>query len=125
MIRSLALLLMLLMFGSSAGLQAHTGLTRSVPADGASVAQSPARLELAFSGEVRLVNLVVTDSDGAKVEIENARSMTPSKQFVIPVPALAPGRYKVDWMVMGGDSHKMTGSFSFLVAQENGGIETK
>lgn len=118
------LLMLLLALGHGAMVQAHTGLTRSVPADGARVAQSPAQLELAFSGDVRLVNIQVTDGNGAKVEVGASRSLTPARQFAISVPPLAPGRYKVDWMVMGGDSHKMSGSFSFFVGEEDGGSDT-
>ncbi len=95
---------------------AHTGLSGSVPAAGATLSESPCRLELSFDSDVRLIDVGVTDSNGNKVELETTRQLTPAKSFDIPLPSLAPGEYQVRWVVMGGDSHKMSGKFDFTLA---------
>ena len=110
---SLTIMTVALFFGAVA--QSHTGLVDSIPANGASEMQSPAAIELVFGAEVRLVELRLSDGDGQPVELATSRILTPAKRFRIPVPALAGGNYTVDWVVMGGDSHKMTGRFVFTV----------
>jgi hypothetical protein len=36
-------------------------------------------------------------------------------QFVLPVPLLAPGRYKVTWHVVSVDTHPTEGDFTFEI----------
>ncbi len=110
---SLTILTVALFYGTVA--QPHTGLVHSVPANGASEKNSPADIELVFGAEVRLVDIRLSDGEGKSVELTTSRMLTPAIRFQIPVPTLAAGNYTVDWVVMGGDSHKMTGGFVFTV----------
>lgn len=119
MIRFSLVVVTLLALGQSLIANAHSGLARSVPAKGAALAQSPAQLELGFSGEVRLMSLRVTNTAGDEVKLEQSRSLTPAQQFGLPLPSLQPGDYVVHWMVMGGDSHKMSGDFTFSVTGQD------
>lgn len=105
----------LLALGQSVISHAHSGMTLSVPAGGASVAESPEQLVLSFSGDVRLVSLRVTGAGNEQVKLGQSRSLTPAQRFSLPLPALQPGAYTVHWMVMGSDSHKMDGAFTFFV----------
>lgn len=109
----LTIMTVLLFFGTVA--QSHTGLVDSVPANGASEKRSPPAIELVFGAEVRLVNMKLTDGEGQPVELTTSRILTPARRFRIPMPALAADNYTVDWVVMGGDSHKMTGRIIFTV----------
>lgn len=109
------IMLLLALCSMSVGVGAHTGLSRSVPADGASLAASPARIVLTFSGQVRLFKLQLTDASGARIDLGPGSALAPASEFTVPVKHLAPGRYEVDWVVMGGDGHKMDGRFSFSI----------
>jgi methionine-rich copper-binding protein CopC len=94
---------------------AHTGLIQSIPANGATVYAELPALELIFGAQVRLISLQIIDSEGESIKREKTRDLTPAKRFQIALPALVPGDYKVNWVVMGGDSHKMSGQFGFAV----------
>jgi len=109
---------LLLVVAHSFSSHAHTGMTLSVPADGAGVTGSPATLELVFSGDVRLVRLRITSATKENVALEQSQALTPARRFVLPLPSLQPGVYTVNWVVMGSDSHKMNGNFTFTVREE-------
>lgn len=94
--------------------QAHTSLVASAPAEGESTLP-PAAITLTFGAEVRLVDVRVTHDKAGGINLEKARDLTPATEFTIPVPPLSPGAYRVEWIAMGGDSHKMTGEFGFSV----------
>ena len=42
-------------------------------------------------------------------------SATPSTDFNWSLPSLAQGTYTVKWTALGGDGHKMTDTFRFMV----------
>jgi methionine-rich copper-binding protein CopC len=92
---------------------AHTALTSSLPADEQTVS-APAVLKLDFSGAVSLLVLSVTGKDGA-VDIAFTPSAEAAAQHEVALPTLAPGRYVVDWTILGADGHKVSKSFSFTV----------
>ncbi len=94
--------------------QAHTSLVASAPAEGEST-PPPAAITLTFGAEVRLVEVRVTHDKAGGINLEETRDLTPATEFTIPVPPLTPGGYRVEWIAMGGDSHKMTGEFGFSV----------
>lgn len=94
----------------------HTGLDSSIPADGAMLMESPKTVELDFTADVNLTKFeVVNKMSGAAVEVEFTPSATASSYFSVPVAELAKGHYQVNWALLGGDGHQMTGSFDFMV----------
>lgn len=97
------------------GARAHTGLSGSSPADGESLAQSPEALVLEFPMPVRLVKVELSSAAGAAIDLGKYRVTDAATSFRVVLPPLAPASYRVEWMVMGGDSHKMTGSLGFTV----------
>lgn len=108
-------LLLAMAFLSAMAAHAHTGLIKSVPASGAQEQLSPPAIELLFGADVRLIDLRLTKDDGQAVKLEKSRDLTPARRFRVALPPLSADSYRVDWVVMGGDSHKMTGSFGFSV----------
>ena len=98
---------------------AHPALTKATPADKAVVTGSPAAISLTFSEAPlpKFSGVVVTDAAGKKVKLGTpAISAADKKQLVVPVAAtLTPGPYKVDWFAVAGDTHRVTGKFSFTV----------
>tara|TARA_R110000772_G_scaffold30735_2_gene76324 strand:- start:1523 stop:1942 length:420 start_codon:yes stop_codon:yes gene_type:complete len=100
---------------SSTALLAHTELTEAMPANGAVMHQGPEHVSLNFTEEVRLLQLSVTDSTGHAVEIGFTPRANEEKVFSLMLPALTADTYTVKWMVMGDDSHRVEGEFSFTV----------
>ena len=94
---------------------AHVSMTQSSPENEAMLMQSPEELVLTFSGEVRLAKVLLTDSGNKTVDFNFKPSAQASKQFNYKLPTLSEGQYTVKWMVLGGDGHKMTGTFTFMI----------
>lgn len=103
---------------SAAGAHAHTSLTGSTPADGATLEASPEEIVLTFSEPVRLTarSLEKRGGDGVPLEAPPAER---SEQFVAAVPELSPGEYVVSWRVISADTHVVSGEVSFTVAGEH------
>lgn len=93
---------------------AHTGLHRSVPADGDAVASAPEAIELEFHGEVRLIR-VTPEQDGSEVSTTFAPAASASARYEIPVKGLRSGPVTVGWAAIGEDGHTVTGTFAFTV----------
>jgi methionine-rich copper-binding protein CopC len=96
-------------------LLAHTELQESTPADGAVLQEPPAALELKFSADVQLLKLEIANADGAAQDIAFTASASAAKAFSVPLPAMEPAAYSVNWTILGADGHRMEGSLSFLV----------
>jgi copper transport protein len=101
-----------LLFASS--LAAHSELTSSMPADKASVATAPKEVMLHFSEPVRLTSVSVTGSGGTRQDLSGLPGER-AKDFTVATPGLGDGQYEVTWRALSGDSHVMTGTFSFSV----------
>ncbi|MDN3407177.1 MULTISPECIES: copper resistance CopC family protein [Pseudoalteromonas] len=96
---------------------AHISLKQSTPAQEAMLMKSPEQLSLTFGGEVRLAKVIIKDEKNKSINFDFKPSSTPSTDFNWSLPSLAHGTYTVKWTVLGGDGHKMSDSFSFMVHQ--------
>ena len=94
---------------------AHISLKQSTPAQEAMLMKSPEQLSLTFGGEVRLAKVIIKDEKNKSINFDFKPSSTPSTDFNWSLPSLAHGTYTVKWTVLGGDGHKMSDSFSFMV----------
>ncbi len=113
--KSMKLLLSSVLLLASGLLRAHTHLETAVPADGAVLKASPSTVELTFGAEVQLLKLELAGATGAAVEMDFQASATATKTFSVPLPALAPSAYTVNWTVLGADGHRIEGHFTFTV----------
>jgi methionine-rich copper-binding protein CopC len=93
----------------------HISLKQSIPAQEAMLMQGPEELSLIFSGEVRLAKVIIKDEKNKTINFDFKPSATPSTDFNWSLPSLAQGTYTVKWTALGGDGHKMTGTFRFMV----------
>jgi copper resistance protein C len=94
---------------------AHAKLKSSTPADNASLAVAPKTLTLNFSeaAQLAVLKLII---DGKEIPVAVDRSAKASQDFTLPLPALAPGKYTVQWSaVAADDGHVTKGSFVFSV----------
>ena len=110
---AVAILGLVLTFSASA----HISLKQSTPTQEAMLMKSPEQLSLTFGGEVRLAKVIIKDEKNKSINFDFKPSSTPSTDFNWSLPSLAHGTYTVKWTVLGGDGHKMSDSFSFMVHQ--------
>lgn len=106
---------------------AHPDLVSASPASGAKVT-APAKLELRFSepvnakfsgADVTATKLMVGGALVAKTaKVPGAVTVDPAdpKGMILTFKSpLASGEYKVVWRTVGADTHRITGSYSFIV----------
>ena len=109
--------LAVLAIGTSA--LAHPKLVSAVPAVNGVVTGSPTAIRMTFSEAPfpKLSGVKLTDAAGKAIRT-GAPSISPTEkmQLVVPVTSpLAPGAYKVAWFAVAGDTHRVSGKFSFTV----------
>lgn len=94
---------------------AHAKLQSSTPAADAKLAAAPKTLTLNFSEAAQLAVLKLS-SNGTDVPITVDKTAKASQTFTLALPALAPGKYTVQWSaVAADDGHVTKGSFVFSV----------
>lgn len=111
------LLFCLVAFGGQAF--AHAQLKRAEPAVGGTVASPPKTVALTFTEGVEpgFCSVSLVGPDDRPVETGKPHlAPADGNTLVVDLPALAPGRYRVDWHAVSVDSHKTRGSFTFVVA---------
>jgi copper resistance protein C len=94
---------------------AHVRLTEAVPADNAMLMQTPATLSLSFSGQVRLTKVTLTTAENNPIAFGFTPSAAAAEQFSWALPLLESGNYRVSWVALGADGHKMSGELSFML----------
>ena len=100
---------------ASATLLAHTKLESATPADGAALREAPQVLELGFSDEVQLLKVDIATEAGVAQKMDFTPVASAAKTFSVPLPALGPESYVVNWTIVGADGHRVEGKTSFLV----------
>ncbi len=94
---------------------AHAKLQSTVPAADAQLQVAPKSLTLSFNEKVRLAVLTLT-VDGREVPVTVNRNAPAAAQVTIALPALAAGKYIVQWSVLSvDDGHVSKGTFAFGV----------
>ena len=97
-------------------LAAHSLLLESLPAANSTVEASPPELRLRFNNRIekRLSRLRLVDEKGTSHDLPVAEDGA-ADRLTAPVPAVTPGRYRVEWQVLSTDGHVVTGRYSFTV----------
>lgn len=97
--------------------RAHATLQGATPAKDAVVA-APTEITLQFNEklEAAFSSARVVDSAGKAVGTDKA-ALDPANPAILKlgVPALAAGRYRVEYAVVGHDGHRRKGDYSFTV----------
>jgi methionine-rich copper-binding protein CopC len=97
---------------------AHARLVQEQPADGATLTESPDRVELTFSEPVdaEFSPLEVRNSDGERVDEDNARiDPADARVLIVDLEDLSEGSYTVEWRVTSIDGHVVEGRYEFAV----------
>jgi len=113
--RGLAPLLVLLALLAPRGALAHATQLGSDPADGAVLAESPARLSLAFDEPVQLLALSLLDQGGTARDLAAAATNDGQRIVVELAEALARGGYLLSWRAASLDGHVIAGTVAFSV----------
>ncbi|MBT3529445.1 MAG: copper resistance protein CopC [Gammaproteobacteria bacterium] len=116
MARAIVVLLASLSFSMQAS--AHTGLKESTPADESVVTSLPAKLDLVFTAEVKLIKLELMGV-GHEMPTNFEVSDQTKAAYSIETPGMHPGKFTVNWAVIGADGHTVTNSYSFEVKPES------
>lgn len=99
----------------AAGAQAHTHLKQSTPAEGSVLTTPPSNIVLTFSEAARVTALTLQKDGEAKQKLAPLPTAA-AQQVTVAAPALAPGKYVVNWRVVSDDDHVMSGALHFTVA---------
>lgn len=95
---------------------AHAKLQSSSPAANAHLVEAPKTLTLNFSEAAQLAVLKLV-RDGKEVPVPLDKSAKAAQTFTLPLPALSPGNYTVQWTaVAADDGHVTKGTFVFSIA---------
>lgn len=95
--------------------QAHTTLQSAVPANNSVVASPPTEIKLTFAKPARLTALTIQKEGDKEAKAVAALPKDAATTLSVPIEPLAPGKYAVNWRVMGGDNHLMSGVVRFTV----------
>ena len=98
----------------SAASHAHSHLVSSVPADKAELSTAPKEAVLTFAEGVVLASARLESTEGTKTALKPLPAGS-VKEAQVPLPALNPGRYRLQWRAASEDGHVMAGELSFVV----------
>jgi copper transport protein len=105
------------LWGAASPTQAHAVLARSVPANGAALAEAPRSVELWFTEPVarHLASATLLDSAGRTVPGAELAEVGESS-IRVELPVLGNGTFSVLWRVLSrNDGHASTGALVFVV----------
>lgn len=94
---------------------AHSRLEHAVPAQDATVAVPPERIELTFNTKIeKLSNFKVLNAAGEVIDTDKAEVNGETMSGTVPA-VLPNGIYKVKWTIIGADGHSVEGGYAFTV----------
>ncbi|OWA37771.1 hypothetical protein B9G55_06950 [Saccharibacillus sp. O16] len=101
---------------------AHATLLSSTPADQTSVAEMPEQILLTFNETIQgeFLSIVVTDTKGKKMPLEEARLSRIDEHVVVADRSgeFPDGIYTMNWRVVSADGHPIRGTIRFGVGSE-------
>lgn len=113
--RTLLLVLMVLVAWPTAA-QAHPAYKDSDPKANSSVASAPSQVWVEFTETIEDGTVSVFDPCGRQVDNGDSQQNLTNDRITVTMSANTAGAYKVNWSVLGSDSHPTSGSFSFTVS---------
>lgn len=96
---------------------AHSGLSSSTPAEGATLEGSPEEIQFLFESPIQQGDMTIKDEAGNTIKVAdiNFSEMELTGQLADELPN---GAYTVDWSAISQDSHEITGTLTFTIAAE-------
>lgn len=97
--------------------RAHAFIEESVPADGAALAEPPAKVTIRYAEpvEARLSTLKLVDAEGRPVP-DTRQASEGNRVLVLELPRLQPGKYAVESRAVARDGHTSNETIRFSVS---------
>jgi len=110
-------LVALLVTAALASAFAHGTVETASPQNGATLSTPPSEIRLKFNAslEPAFTSIKLFGASGQQVPTAEKARVEGGKIVVLPLPPLAPGAYKAQWMSVGHDGHHLHGEISFTV----------
>lgn len=107
----------LLLAATIASTHAHGTVETASPKNGATLSTPPTEIRLKFTEplEPTFTSVKLFTGSGQEVVTTEKARVEDSKTVVLPLPTLAPGSYKAQWMSVGHDGHHVHGELTFTV----------
>lgn len=109
---------LLICLSASGTTWAHSKISTSIPAEGATAKAGLSDITLGFSGPVRLMLVKIRNTETKsdfKADFKPSTGFATS--FPFKVPPMTAGAYQVNWTAVAKDGHVMKGTLSFKVAK--------
>jgi copper transport protein len=115
-VKRAVILLAFVALAAPAGAAAHATLIRTVPADGAVLANAPRVVRVEFDDSVRVNDGNAAVSNTTSASILGGRPVAHGRELVIPLRrGVANGDYSVRWSIVSDDGHPEQGVVAFAV----------
>ena len=107
----------LLLAATIASAHAHGTVESASPKNGVTLSAPPSEIRLKFSAplEPTFTSVKLVGPSGREVATTEKARVEDGKTVVLPLPTLAPGPYKAQWMSVGHDGHHVHGELTFTV----------
>jgi methionine-rich copper-binding protein CopC len=96
---------------------AHSEFERAEPAAGSTLRSAPREVAIWFSQRLEPALSSITVRNAAGQRVDAGKAQVSGNVMRVPLKAIGPGSYKVDWRVLSVDTHRTRGNFSFKVAE--------
>jgi len=111
----------LLIAGMATVALAHAVLVSSTPEDGATIKAAPKQVVLKFNAKIdkKVTKVTLLDAKGHKIALvapKNGYTAGTPAELIVPVPALKPGSYRLEYEVMATDGHITPGLIRFTIS---------
>ncbi len=107
---------LLLLVVVSGQLYAHSKVTRTEPADGATLSTFPQQFIIHFAAKTRLTKLTIAFDAGDSRVIDLSAFTAFQKDYSIPLMGdKGQGQYVIEWRGLSGDGHPVKGQSQFIV----------
>jgi methionine-rich copper-binding protein CopC len=97
---------------------AHAFLDHAAPPVGSTMQKAPRSLSLWFTEDLEpaFSGATVTDTQGHTVDAGKSQVDPHNRRLMhVPVKALGPGSYRVNWHALSVDTHRTEGNYAFIV----------
>jgi methionine-rich copper-binding protein CopC len=97
---------------------AHSFPEAQTPAAGQVLTTPPAEVTIRYDAQIEklFANLEVVGPDGKNRAVGTPQLSADGRTLSVKLAPLGPGEYKVRWAVLGIDTHRTQGSYTFTVA---------
>lgn len=107
-------------FALTAPASAHAFLDHAEPPVGSAMQTAPSQLSLWFTEnlEPAFSGVTVTDAQGHTVNAGKAQVDPHNRKLIhVPLKAIGPGSYRVNWHVLSVDTHRTHGNYGLTVGR--------